>query len=105
MRAKKNALRNVILLALLTGLLLAQEARAEITLVNYGTAVKVASGNMASVGVPSEIQNNDILIVVVHSRDNVDSSMPEGWTPVVEDNGNSTNRLEIWWKRTTGTEF
>ena len=104
MKRKKNVPRNFLLLALLTGLFLAQEARAGISLVNYGTAVKVASGNMASVGVPSGIQNNDILIVVVHSRDNVDSSMPEGWTPVVEGNGNSTNRLEIWRKRTSGTE-
>ena len=53
---------------------------------------------MTSVGIPSGIQNNDILITYVHTRDNVDSSMPADWTNNVAGNGNTTNRLEIFWK-------
>ncbi len=82
----------------------ASAAHAEITFVNAGTEVKVGSGNMASVGIPAGIQNNDILVVVVHQRDNVDSTILTDWTPKVQGNGNSTNRLEVWWKRTTGSE-
>lgn len=81
-----------------------KEVQAAVSYVGAGGAVKVASGNMVSVGVPVGIQNNDILIVIVHSRDNVNSTMPAGWTQKVEDNGSTTNRLEVWWKRTTGTE-
>ncbi|MBU1727724.1 hypothetical protein KKA39_00165, partial [Patescibacteria group bacterium] len=73
------------------------------SLVGCGSSVSVASGNMASVGIPSGIQNNDILITYVHQRDNINSSM-SGWTNNVEGNGNATNRLEIFWKRTTGSE-
>ena len=69
-----------------------------------GAAVTVASGNLTSVGIPAGIANNDILIVVLHSRDNIVSTMPTDWTLKVSGNGNTTNRLSIWWKRTTGTE-
>jgi hypothetical protein len=75
-----------------------------ISLVGVGTPVEVGSGNMASIPVPAGIQNNDILILVAHQRDNVNSSMPVDWTQKVQGNGNTTNRLEVWWKRTTGTE-
>ncbi len=81
-----------------------QRAEAAVTYVGNGPAVMVGSGNLNNIPVPSGIQNNDILIVVLHSRDNVNSTMPAGWTNVVEGNGNTANRLEVWWKRTAGTE-
>jgi hypothetical protein len=74
------------------------------TFVAAGSAVTVASGDLASVSIPAGIQNNDILIVVVHSRDNVDATMQGDWTQKVEGNGNLTNRLEVFWKRTAGSE-
>lgn len=80
------------------------KTQAAISFVNCGTAVAVGSGNMASVGIPAGIQNNDILVAYIHTRDNNDSSMPVDWTNNTQGNGNTTNRLELFWKRTTGTE-
>ena len=74
-----------------------------VTFVSCGTASTVASGNLTAVNIPSGIQNNDILITFVHQLDNVNTSMT-GWTNNVSGNGNTSNRLEIFWKRTTGTE-
>lgn len=83
---------------------LAEPAHAAISFVSCGTTVKAGSGNLASIGIPSGIQNNDILVVFLHSRDNVNAAMPAGWAQTAEGNGNGNNRLEAWWKRTTGTE-
>jgi hypothetical protein len=63
----------------------------------------VGSGDMTP-GVPGSIANNDILVVFVHTRDNVDSTMPGDWTALVSGNGNATNRIEAYWKRTSGSE-
>lgn len=82
----------------------AEPAHAAISFVSCGATVKVGSGNLTSIGVPPGIQNNDILVVFLHSRDNVNATMPGDWMQAVEGNGNINNRLEAWWKRTTGTE-
>lgn len=74
-----------------------------ISFINAGTAAAVASGN-ATPSVPSSIFTNDILVLVIHSRDNVACSVSNNYTSKVVGNGNSTNRLEIWWKRMTGNE-
>lgn len=122
-KAIKNKLSNILLISFIFSIIVVwlfsgwpqiwqrpaippniQEAKAAATFVAAGTARMVGSGNMTSVGIPAGIQNNDILIVVVHSRDNVNSTMPTDWTQKVEGNGNTTNRLEVWWKRTSGTE-
>ena len=102
----------VLIMAIVVGLLFSggpfffriPAARAAVAFVGCGAASAVGSGNMTSVGIPSGIQNNDILITYVHTRDNVDSSMPADWTNNVAGNGNTTNRLEIFWKRTAGSE-
>ncbi|MFC1809378.1 beta strand repeat-containing protein [Candidatus Omnitrophota bacterium] len=75
-------------------------ASGTITFVGAGTAANVASGNVANVGIPAGIADGDVLIVVLHSRDNVDSTMAGDWTPIVSGNG-TNNRLEMWWKRTS----
>src|SRR3989344_120626 len=77
-------------------------AQVTVTFVNAGTAATANSGDVLP-GIPSGIANNDILILVVHSRDNVDSSV-SGWTEKLAGNDGTTNRLEIFWKRTTGSE-
>ncbi|MBI4993214.1 MAG: fibronectin type III domain-containing protein, partial [Candidatus Magasanikbacteria bacterium] len=79
-------------------------AYAAASFVSCGTAVAVNKNNMAAVGIPVGIQNNDILITYVHTRDNIDSTMPVDWTNNVAGNDGATNRLEIFWKRTTGAE-
>jgi len=79
-------------------------AEAAVSYVSAGVADASDKGNV-SPGIPAGIQNNDILIAVIHSRDNADSSMPAGWTEKVADNGDSNNRMEIWWKRTSGSEI
>lgn len=80
------------------------DAQAAATYVGAGPMTKTANGNINAVHVPNGINENDILITVLHSRDNVVSTMPPDWTLVRAGNGNTTNRLSIWWKRTTGTE-
>ncbi|MDD3399476.1 MAG: hypothetical protein WC919_04265 [Candidatus Paceibacterota bacterium] len=79
------------------------KAEAAVSYVSAGTAATSGSGNV-SPGIPAGIQNNDILVAVIHSHDNTNSSMPAGWAEKVAGNGNANNRMEIWWKRTTGTE-
>ncbi|MFC1809727.1 beta strand repeat-containing protein, partial [Candidatus Omnitrophota bacterium] len=75
-----------------------------VSIVAAGAPENVASGNLASVAVPAGIANNDILIMVLHSRDTVNSTMTSDWASAFEGNANSLNRIEIWWKRTDGTE-
>ena len=75
-----------------------------ITFVNYGAMENVRNGDLEDIGIPAGIANNDILVCCLHSRDNVVSTMPGDWTLKVSGNGNADNRLQVWWKRTTGTE-
>lgn len=79
-------------------------ANAAVSFVACGTAVKVSDGSMTSVGIPAGIQNDDILVTYVHSRDNANSSMPADWTNKLQGDGNPANHLEIFWKRTSGLE-
>lgn len=68
-----------------------------------GTAGTGGSGNVTP-ATPAGIYSNDVLILIVHSRDNVAHSVNSGYAEIVQGNGNTTNRLSVWWKRTTGIE-
>lgn len=74
-----------------------------ISFVNVGTIALVGSGDLIP-GIPASIANNDILICTLHQRENVVSTITAGWTLKVSGNGDTINRLSVWWKRTTGSE-
>lgn len=74
-----------------------------ISFINVGAAGTGGSGNVTP-GAPASLFSNDILILCGHSRDNIVWSVDNGYTLVVAGNGSSTNRVEMWWKRTTGVE-
>lgn len=89
---------------LLLNFLRTEKVQAAASFVSCGAATIVASGDMVSVAIPAGIHNDDILIAFIHTRDNTDSTMPAGWTSKIQGNGNSNNRLEVFWKRVNGTE-
>jgi hypothetical protein len=75
-----------------------------ISFVNVGVAGTGGSGNVTPAA-PAALLANDILILCGHSRDNVAWSVDNGYTSLTVGNGSSTtNRIEMWWKRTTGVE-
>lgn len=77
------------------------------TFVAAGAAVNRAEGtggNTAGVTVPAGIQANDILQVLVISRDNQTHSLPAGWTQKFQASNGASTQISLWWKRTTGSE-
>jgi hypothetical protein len=74
-----------------------------ISFIAAGTAGTAGSGDVTP-GAPASILAGDILILCGHSRDNVAWSVDNGYTNIVTGNADSLNRLEVWWKRTTGVE-
>ncbi len=88
-----------------------KESAARPFLRSYGTGAAAASGNVTpTVGTHSA---NDILLCVIHSSDNVASTMPAGWAVVpasgtggeaLEANNTTAMRATVFWKRTAGGE-
>src|SRR5262245_54200825 len=73
-----------------------------ITLVNVGTEGDAASGNVTP-GLPASIANDDVLICVCHSSDQVSHSMSGAWVQLAQGNGGSTSsRLSVWAHRYDG---
>ena len=61
-----------------------------------GTVAAAASGNVTP-GAPASGAEHDLLVMVVHSRDQVAHSMSGDWTERFQGNGGSTtSRLSIW---------
>lgn len=69
-----------------------------------GTAKKVASGNLASVAVPTGTTTNDIMVCVASAADNVVCTFPSGWTKKFEQNNGTSQRLTVAWKRAGASE-
>lgn len=68
-------------------------------------ASAVASGNLTSVPLPAGIADDDILVLVVHSKDVVGCSVNQSFTQkVATDNGAANQRLEVWYKRVSGAQ-
>jgi hypothetical protein len=74
-----------------------------IQFVTVGTAGTAGSGNVTP-DAPATLKQNDILILCGHSRDNVVWSVDNGYASIVTGNAGTLNRIEMWWKRTTGVE-
>lgn len=74
-----------------------------ITFISAGTAGTAGSGNVTPAA-PASILAGDILILCGHSRDNIAWSVDNGYTNIVTGNADSLNRIEVWWKRSTGVE-
>jgi hypothetical protein len=68
-----------------------------------GTTSKVASGNLAAVGLPAGHVANDILVLFTSQQDNVVCSVT-GWTRISGVNNSTNCRQEIWVKRDNGSE-
>lgn len=47
---------------------------------------------------------NDILIISVHTKDNVALTFPAGWTIIQEGNNGATSRSTVAWKRAVGAD-
>jgi hypothetical protein len=77
-----------------------------ITFVGAGAGSSAATGNLASIGMPASIANNDILLLWAVSRDNQTHSITvaSGWAQVFQGASGTTTQCSLWWKRTTGTE-
>ena len=76
-----------------------------ITYVSSGSAATGASGNVTPVTGSGGLQNNDLLVLLIHNRDTVVPSVNNSYTRAIAGSGSDTiNYLGIWWKRTTGTE-
>ncbi len=70
--------------------------------VSDGSAVG-ASGNV-SVVMPTGTTENDIMIMAVMGRDNVEVSLPAGWTKYIAFNNSTTIRATMAWKRAAAGE-
>lgn len=90
-------------LALLAACLTAGVARADISFVAAGTSCQQSTGSNCSPGTPANIQNNDILILTVYSPNAPSITVDNGYTLKVS-TATANGKMEIHWKRTTGTE-
>lgn len=68
-----------------------------------GTAKKVASGNLASIVLPTGHVANDILVCQFAAFDNVAATMT-GWTQKSSVTNGTTAILQTYWKRDNGAE-
>lgn len=73
-----------------------------VSFVAAGTEGSAASGNVTP-GAPAGIVENDLLLCVAHSSDQVAHSMAAGWTEVFQGNGGgTTSHLSLWKHRYDG---
>lgn len=74
-----------------------------IKFVAAGTEGSAASGDVTP-STPAGLLANDLLILVMHSSDQVAHTMGTGWTQLVQGNGGgTTSRISVWWHRYDGT--
>jgi len=94
--------------AIVLSILLPLIAEAAVSFVNAGGESGVAGPTDCAPSVPSGIANNDILLVVEHSRVTTPThscvTNCTGWASASNSNDATGGQLTLWWKRTTGTE-
>lgn len=66
-----------------------------ISFVSSGTSARATSGNVTP-GLPSGWATNDIFICIIISSDNVNSTMPVGWTAIDDGTNNGTGEEHGW---------
>jgi hypothetical protein len=62
-----------------------------ISFVNAGSNSKVSSGNISSLSLPPAWTPGDIFICAIASKDNVNATMPSGWTAIDAGTNNGTS--------------
>lgn len=67
-----------------------------VTRVGIGSEGSAANGNVTP-GLPPNIVADDLLILVMHSSDQISHTMDAAWTQIVQGNGGgTTSRLSVW---------
>lgn len=73
-----------------------------ITFVAASANAAAASGNL-NVTPPATV-TDDIMLCALTTHDNVASTFPIDWTPVVDVTNTAVMRIAVWWKRCVGAE-
>ena len=96
-------MKQLTVLAVLVELLLAPATLAAPTFVSAGTEGFPAFS--IDPGIPAGDANNDILLLIYYSPDNVAHGVSDGgYTKKLDLTNSTTDRLTVWWKRRSGTQ-
>jgi hypothetical protein len=75
------------------------------TIVNFGASTVVASGTALNVAYPLNVEANDIIICVLHAKNNIAWNVPTDWADLfTQQNNGTTQRAAAMWLRATGSE-